>query len=351
MYKFLADYVPKHVAKFAATAVSLFLLMGVAAASADQPAPYVLRISSENSPTHVQTLVIAEFGRRLEERSFHRIKVVHSHSGKLFRDREVVAALNAGWVDMAVPGMWQLDMFEPSVGVFMLPMFYGRERSFHYRLRDGKLGQMVGARLEEAIHVKVLGRWIDLGFANLFFSDARVIRHDELKGLRIRTPGGVANGARLKAFGAVPTVIPWLDLPRALSQKSVDGVLTTNETVRSGRLWDFGLKYSFQDREYFAQYVPIVSADFWNRLPSDLQAIVADSWDSIVDSGRESAAKAQDAAAASLKENGIVFVEPSQETLDTWRAQVSEGQEKLAVEMGIPEIILAKSIEETSRQK
>lgn len=143
----------------------------------------VLRISAENTVDHVQTKAIARFAAQLEQASNGRLKVRFYHGAKLFRDRDVIAALTTGKVDMAVPGMWQLDRYVPDAGLYMLPLFYGRPPEVHYRVRDGAIGREINRRIENNLNVVVPGRWLDLGYAHLYFTEQRISEHKQLTGL------------------------------------------------------------------------------------------------------------------------------------------------------------------------
>ncbi|OFX14110.1 MAG: ABC transporter substrate-binding protein [Alphaproteobacteria bacterium RIFOXYD12_FULL_60_8] len=304
------------------------------------------RISTENTATHVQTLMVKRFAALLAERTQGRLDVEFHSAAELFRDQDVIKALNEGKVEMAVPGMWQLDRFEPNVGLFMLPSFYGREAATHYRIRDGKIGQEVNTRLESKINGKVLGRWIDLGHAHLYFSEHRVSRHEDLAGLRIRVAGGEANKARLVQFGAEPLIIPWPDFPAALAAGKVSGVLTSHETVVSAQLWTKGIRYGFEDREYFAQYIPVVAGAFWSRLPGDLQGILAATWEETVDAARREAALAQDKARQTLLDNGVEIVVPTSQAIAAWREKLISQQSALAARMSLDEALLSAALQE-----
>lgn len=297
----------------------------------------------------VQTRAIERFARTLEDASEGRIQVQLYHSARLFRDRDVIAALIAGKVEMAVPGSWQLDRYVPDMGLYMLPLFYGRSVEEHHRVRDGQTGQLIGQRIERDLGVRLAGRWLDLGYANLYFTDRSVARHEDLAGMRIRVPGGVANQGRLRAFGAEPVVVAWPDLPNALEQGLVRGVLTTHETLRSAELWRNGIRYCFEDREYFAQYVPMIRESFWQHLPTELQQLVADSWEQVVDGQRIAAARAQDEARDLLQEQGVEMMIPAAESLVYWRQVARQVEPRLVMEMGIDPQLVSHAEEALAR--
>lgn len=323
----------------------LSLSMGSGAVSAQEAAQYLLRISTENTAGHVQTQAIERFGRQLEQASNGRIDVQFHHSAQLFRDRDVIAALSSGKVEMAVPGMWQLDRYVPDVGLYMLPLFYGRTAEENYRLRDGEVGNIVSRRVESDLGVEVLGRWLDLGHAHLYFTDKPVKRHEDLAGLKLRIPGGVANQARLAAFGADPLVVAWPDLPNALERGQVEGVLTTHETVRSAELWRTGVRFNFEDMEYFAQYVPIINARFWKGLSPELQQLLRNTWEEVVDDQRNAAAKAQLDARAALLAKGIKVVVPDAAALAEWRAVARQQESAMIRQMGVDPVLVETAAE------
>lgn len=316
------------------TAVSFVSVLFASNLSMAEGVP-LLRISTENSATHVQTQVVQMFVDRLKDRVHGSLEIEYHHSAELFRDANVVKAINDGKVEMAVPGTWQLDRYEPSIGIFLLPMFYGREATVNYDLRDGDIGQAINAKIGAAMGVKVIGRWIDLGYAHLYSVNRKIERHEDLAGMHIRTPGGDANGLRLEALGAVPMVIPWPDLPQALSHGTIDGILTTHATVVSAKLWENGIRYAFEDKEYFPQYVPLIADRFWKRLPPETQRIITETWESIVPEARQMALEAQQEAYQTLRKNGISIVSPSSEELTRWRNKMLPGQSALIEKMGI----------------
>ncbi|HYH20890.1 MAG TPA: TRAP transporter substrate-binding protein DctP [Azospirillum sp.] len=295
----------------------------------------LIRISSENGPSHVQTRILERFAATVRERAGGRLAVDYQHSGRLYRDLDVVIALEQGKVEMALPGSWQLDRFEPNVGALLLPSFYGRDAETMGRLLDGPLGRMLNDRLESALDVHVLGRWIHLGFAHLYTIERPIERHEDIAGLRIRSPGGEVNNRRLAALGAKPLTVAWTDLPVAFRAQRIDGLLSTHATVVSAKLWEHGLRHAFEDRQYFPQYVPLVSAGLWRRLPDDLKALLEGAWEEQVDTARREAAEAQAAARAELLAHGVRIVTPPPAAVAAWRGRLVAAQDDWAYEMGM----------------
>lgn len=300
----------------------------------------VMRISVENTELHVQTLAVSRFASALQKKLQGKIDVQFYPNAQLFRDKDVVQALGQGKIEMAIPGTWHLAAHEPNVGVFLLPFFYGRPVEMNYQILAGEIGRTINQRIEKRLPVVVLGQWIDLGHAHLFSMEKKISRHEDIRGLKIRVAGGVANELRISALGGTPVSIPWPDLPEYMLQGKIDAVLTSYETIESAGLEDKGIRYAFEDSQYFPQYVPLVRGSFWRRLSPELQDVIRRTWEAQVDSARAAAAAAQSNAKKALLQQGVEIVVPESSELEVWRKKLSVTQDDIIRAMHIdPELM------------
>lgn len=303
---------------------------------------FTMRISTENRQSHFHTVVVGRFAAEVSTQSNGRIQATHAAEARMFRDRDVVKALQGGHLEMAVPGTWQLDRFVPDVGLLQLPLAYGREREAIHALTDGPIGRSLNAGIERRLQLKVLGRWIDLGHAHIFAIGAPIESYEDLVDRRIRVAGGQANIQRIEGLGARAFIVPWPDLPAAMAAKSIDGVLTSYATVASARLWEKGVSSAFEDSQYFAQYVPLVSDRFWRKLPADLRTLLVSVWEKQVDHGRRLAEDAQQAAKKAFVENGGLVVVPPADERERRRADLIVAQNDLVAALGMsPELVIS----------
>jgi TRAP-type transport system periplasmic protein len=321
---------------------SLCLLAASALLPAAANAQEKLRITLDTNPTHVRNRGVEVFAEELKKRVGNKLVVEIYPSGQLFRDRDVPKALRQGAVEMAVPGTWQLDGVEPNTGLQTLPMFYGVEGSVVHQVLDGKLGQVLNAKLEDRMKVKVIGKWFDLGGQHFFGIDKPINNYEDLKGQKMRHSGGTANAARLAALGANPMLVPFPDVPMAMSQGVINGLATTYESAWTSKLHESGLKYAFEDNQFFGQYIPMVGQQFWAKLPKDVQDAIVASWDVAARGQRELAAKSQAEARDSLVKAGMKIVKPSPAELAAKRKQLMAIQDDVVKQMKIePDVIEA----------
>ena len=151
----------------------------------------------------------------------------------------MVKALVQGQVEMACPGTWTITGFVPDADFSQLPAFYGRPIDVVHKATDGSGGKFVNNEINKKLHVDVLGGWFDLGFNNWFSTTKPLNSLADLKDMKLRSPGGVLNSLRIRYFGGIPNVTAWPDVPLAMSQGTFDGLISSNESTNSSKLYRF----------------------------------------------------------------------------------------------------------------
>ncbi|MCW5744659.1 MAG: TRAP transporter substrate-binding protein DctP [Alphaproteobacteria bacterium] len=292
-----------------------------------------MRLSLDTSATHTRTVMMTRWAEALTKKSGGKLQVEVFHSAQLFRDRDIAKALRQGGAEMGVPGPWNLSGLEPNVDLFQTPPFYGRGREDIYKVSDGSVGKKLNAMLEKKIGIVVPGKWLDLGSAHTFSTKKPLNSAADLKGLKIRTSGGAGQFVRVKFFEGVPNFTAWPDVPLALSQGTFDALITTNESCVSAKLWEAGVRYTLQDYQFFAQYIPMISAGFWKKIGPDMQKLITTSWAENVDGFRNEMAESQAKAVDILKKNGITVVSPSAAELDATRKRLLATEDEVVKEL------------------
>ncbi|MBN8909321.1 MAG: TRAP transporter substrate-binding protein DctP, partial [Rhodospirillales bacterium] len=241
------------------------------------------------------------------------------HAGQLFADLNVAKALLQGQVDMACPGAWTQTGIVPDCDFVQLPAFYGRKIEATHAASDGKPGQIVKSQLEAKLRTHVLGNFIDLGFQNWYTTKKAVKSLEDLKGLKIRSPGGAGISWRIALAGGIPNTTAWPNVPLALSQGTFDGFVSTDESCATAKLWEAGVRYSYADHQYVGQYIPMISGGFWSKLNADQQKIMKDIWAQNIGTYRANAFASQQRARKLMEENNVTFFDPPAAQLDANR--------------------------------
>lgn len=291
-------------------------------------------ISTENTPSHFQTVLLQSYAERLNnDIPGHEFRLVHS--AKAFRDRDVAEALSSGRVAIASPGIWHLGRYSNELNALLLPSFMGLGASEVRAVVDGPFELVLRKSLEDRLNVKVIGRWLDLGPAHIFTRDKEIRNFNDLKGLRIRYAGGEGNALRLAAMGAVPVLIPWPSVPEALDREEIDGLLTTTSSVVSASLWENGIKHAFLCHSYYPFYVPLISGDIWQRLTKSQRGKIRSNWEAMIDHGRQMAIDHQNSSLVTLAEKGVSIMRPSEDERHAIRMKLVAQQTEMARTLGI----------------
>lgn len=311
----------KFFSKLAAACVLSIGMIGSAVAE-----EMVFRISLNTGPNHVRNIALQNFVDTLSARTEGKLDVQVFPSGQLFKGPDVPKALAQGGVEMGVPIILYISRVVPNAGLLDLPVFYGRSAEEIHAVMDGAVGVELNAEIEEVVGVKIIGPNLDLGHGSIFTTEVPTESLASLAGLKLRVPGSPAAKVRYDSLDVESVSISFADVPIALAQKSIDGLMTTHETVRSAKLWESGLKYSIDTQGTFLQYVPMIGKPTWDKLGPELQQIITDTWSDTVGDARALAAERQASAREEGIENGIQNVQATPEELATFRARLMEEQ-------------------------
>jgi TRAP-type C4-dicarboxylate transport system substrate-binding protein len=303
-------------------ALAVILWMAVTVGAWAQPIK--MRISVDSPAQHVKTKVMNDYVAALKTKVGNRLDIELFHSGQLFNDRDVSKAIRQGAVEMAVPGTWLLGGIDPNFNFTGLPVLYGMRFEPVRKITDGELGRELNKSLETKLNAKILGAWLEMGSGQWYSTNKPINSFQDIQGMTIRTPGGAGNELRLKFLKANVVTIPFPDLALALSQGKADGFLSAHDSVVSSKMWESGVKHSFEDYQLLAHYVPMLNGAFWDKLPPDLQKILADTWQEQVPAQRAAMAAAQTQARDVLIANGVKIVTPDSKTVAAVRERMMQ---------------------------
>ncbi len=196
-----------------------------------------------NHPYHAMAL---KFKEELEKRDVG-LKVDVFPGGQLGNESELISGLQLGSIDISTITSAVSANFVPDFQVFSLPFIF-RDAGQLFRVMDGKIGDEMAEKLQEAGLVK-LG-YVYGGTRDLYTS--KPVRNlNDLHGLKIRTMKNTAIIDTWNALGAVATPVAWSDVPISLKQGLIDGGEGTGVSY-----WSMGF---YKDTKYFTRLAYIFS--------------------------------------------------------------------------------------------
>ncbi len=153
--------------------------------------------------------------------------------------------------------------------------------------------------------------------------------------MKLRSPGGVLNSFRIRFFGGIPNVTAWPDVPLAMSQGTFDGLISSNESANSAKLFDSGLRYSLQDNQGMGLYVPMVNPASGRRLGPSCRRRWSGCGRTTSPLIAPTPRSSRRAARAALEKQGVKFVDVPQAELDAVHAELLKVQDKAVEEAHI----------------
>jgi C4-dicarboxylate-binding protein DctP len=270
---------------------------------------YVIKFAHVVSASTAKGKAADKFAELLEERTDGRIKVEVFPDSQLGADREITEQMQSGAIQMNAPFTGVLPSFVKQFEAFDLPYLF-KDRDVAYNAMNGKLGDILGEQLEKQ-GLRTLGYW-DGGFKHLTNSVHPIEKPEDLDGLKMRVSQSPLLISQFKAMGAGGVSIDFSELYTALQTKTVDGQENPLANIVSKKFYEVQDYLTLSGHGYMG-YVLMISDQFYQKLPEDLQKTVDEVATEVSKWQWEQAAADEEAYMKTLEESGIEITELSDE--------------------------------------
>jgi tripartite ATP-independent transporter DctP family solute receptor len=245
-----------------------------------------LTIPAANAATEVRFATIippsfpyydgmAKFKEIVEKKSGGKVSVKLFHSGQMGDERKIEEQILQGTLHMGI-GAGAFAGFAPIMDVVELP-FLIKNQAHMTSIATGPIGKKMADIVAQQSDFLVLA-WFSTGDSSIETTKVPVRTPADLKGAKIRTMPNKAMVAALKAFGANPTPLPYLQVYTGLKQGIIEG--TTNDwmSVKNMKFYE-SLKYATNpSNAYLAEPRPVVvSKKWWGSLSGDVKSSIQSS--------------------------------------------------------------------------
>lgn len=254
----------------------LFLLFTAACgqenetSSSDSKGEFTIKFAHVVSPSTAKGKAAEKFGELIEERTDGQIKVEVYPDSQLGSDREILEQMQSGTVHMNAPFTGVLPTFVKEFELFDLPFLF-KDREQAYELTNGELGDLLGEKLDaQGLHL--LGFW-DGGFKHLTNSVRPIETPEDMSGLKMRTSQSPLLIQQFQELNAGGVSIDFSELYTSLQTKTVDGQENPLSNIVSKKFYEVQDYLTLSGHGYMA-YPLIISKNFYNNLPEELQVAV-----------------------------------------------------------------------------
>ncbi|MGE0314891.1 MAG: TRAP transporter substrate-binding protein [Lautropia sp.] len=239
-----------------------------AAVAAD---PIVVKFSHVVAESTPKGLGALKFKELAEAKLPGKVKVEVYPSSQLFGDSKELEALLLGDVQFIAPSLSKFDRYTKKLQVFDLPFLFADVAAVD-RFQSGPVGTaMLDAMTGKGI--KGLGYWHN-GMKQLSTNRDKLVRPEDVKGLKFRIQPSDVLEAQFRALGANPQKMAFAEVYQALQTGVVDGQENTWSNIYSQKFYEVQ-KTIAETNHGVIDYIVVTNAKWWDKLPADVRTGLA----------------------------------------------------------------------------
>ena len=251
-----------------------------------------------DNPRHTACLKFAEV---VKARSGGRIEVTVAGAAQLGDDAAMVTALRTGALDMSANSQGAVANVVPEYAAFGMPFLFSSQ-AHAWKVMDGPAGKELAEKSADKGLV-VLGYW-DNGIRHMSNSKRALLKPEDLKGLKMRTPPDAVTVDIMQSVGAEAQQIKFSELYVALQQGVVDGQENPLVNIWAGKLHEVQKYISLTGHKY--ELTPfLIGKRSWDRLSDADKKVVQEAAAEATALQRRLAQESDEKMFAELKAKGV----------------------------------------------
>ncbi|AXX95845.1 TRAP transporter substrate-binding protein [Arcobacter ellisii] len=288
-------------------------------------ADYTMKVSHVVSASTPKGKAADFFEKRVEELTGGKIDVQVFPNSQLYGDGEEMKALVMNNVQLIMPSLSKFTSIAPQMQLFDLPFIF-RDKAHLYNVMDGEVGKTLKSFVDEKKQMMAMDYW-DAGFKHFSSSKQPIVTPEDAKGLKFRIQSSKVLEAQFKAVGGNPQVLPFSEVYSALQQGVVDGTENPLSNFYTKKFHEVQSNLTLSNHGYLG-YLVVMNSKFWDKLPKDLQANVAQAMKEATELERKESAvedaKIMEELTKYSKETGkLQIVELTPEQKEQWKKAMS----------------------------
>jgi tripartite ATP-independent transporter DctP family solute receptor len=179
-----------------------------------------LRLSVESTPGAATQHMLASFRDNLKEELGDAVEIEFFDSGTLGDEIVHMQQVRTGQLDVIPIGSDAVQL-DSKFAVFDIPFLFSN-RDEVAAVLDGEIGEQLDASFQEKAGLKIIG-FGEIGFRHISNNIRPVNTPEDLKGLKLRTPGSKTRVLAFEKLGASPISMNIGEVYLALQQGVIDG--------------------------------------------------------------------------------------------------------------------------------
>ena len=270
-----------------------------------QSAEFTMKFGSNLPAAHPINIRATEMAATLKSESKGRIDLQIYPNNQLGNDTDMLAQMRSGALDFMTLSPLILGTLVPAAQINGVGFAF-KDYNQVWAAMDGELGEHVRKQIAATGSIFAFDKIWDNGYRHITNSIRPITKPDDLKGLKLRTPPGPMWVSMFKALDASPTPLNFAEVYSALQTKVVDGQENPLAIVSTAKLHEVQ-KYCSMTGHMWDGYWFMGNKKLFDRLPADLQALMAKNVAASALLQRGDVRKLNDGLQTELKSKGMLF--------------------------------------------
>jgi len=262
----------------------LILAFGISAYAAEKPADFVegdgktyeLMVSTQLADSHPFCRGFYAIAKRVDERTGGKMTVKVFPSAQLGSDEDVIEQAIQGVNVAVVTDAGRMANYVKDMGIVGMAYFADNYDEV-MKVQQTEFWKECVRKLAAENGIRVLSfNWFD--GARHFLTNKPVRKPEDLRGVRIRTPGAPAWSRSVAALGATPVTMGWTDVYNAVQQKAIDGCEAQHSASYGLRVYEV-LKYINKTAHFQLLNGLIVGESWFSTLPASYKTLLVEEFE------------------------------------------------------------------------
>ena len=259
--------------KLVATLILAWPILNIQPAAAQT---ITLRLGHVGFPGSLFAIATDEYAKRANAALKGKVDVKVFHSSQLGSDEQMMRGIKIGAPEMFQPST-VMSTAEQKFGVFEMPYLIV-SRAHMKKVAESTSVQSALFDGLPAKGMRILGVW-ENGFRHITNNVRPIVKPEDLKGIKLRVPGGVWRVKMFKDYGANPSPMPLAEVYSALQFGVMDAQENPFPQIASAKFHEVQKFLSLSGHVYTPAYL-VVGEEFWAKLPKDVQGTLSKiAWD------------------------------------------------------------------------
>lgn len=229
-----------------------------------------LKLSHVFAPNEQLTITMEEICNNIRERTDGAIDIQHFPQGQLATYKDGLEQVVRGANFISVEDPSYLGDYVPDFNVLAGPMLVTSYDQYEYLLESDEVQDMMAAAEEKGI--KILNLDYIFGFRSMM-TNKLIEKPEDLKGMKIRTPGSELYVNTINYMGATATPMAFSETISAVQQGVVDGLEGTIDAYATNGSAEVAKQMALT-KHLLGVCGAYISIDVWNSIPEEYQTIM-----------------------------------------------------------------------------